>query len=347
MRTNIPQRPLVALLALLALVAAACGGDDGDAGADEATPSTAPAEEQPAAEGESPWPLEVEHAYGTTTIEAQPERVASASVSMTGHLLAVDAPVVASMTTRPSTIADESGFFLQWGEEATAAGVEPIAGPEINVEAIAAARPDLIVGSAVGGDAVSEEVYGLLSDIAPTIVIDHSASSWQEVTTLLGEATGHQEQAADALATFDALVADVAASADTTRSVTALVYNPDGINVFTDESAHGQLLMSLGFTLHEISEDTAGGTGGGVSDGGRRDIIGVSLENASVAFGDSTLFFVSDDQAAVDGYGTEISVLGALPAFQEGRAHALGFSSFRLDYFSATDVVELIGALAG
>ncbi len=335
------SRVLLAVITLIALVVTACGDDSSDEPeAEDTVETTEAAAAVDDTADEAAWPLEIEHAYGTTTIEDQPERVTSASVSMTGHLLAVEAPVVASMATRPSNIADENGFFIQWADVAIDLGVEPISGPELNFEAIAASEP-LIVGSAVGGDAVSEEAYALLSDIAPTIVIDHSASSWEEITALLGEAVGHQDEAAAALDTFDDLVAEVAQTTDTTYEVVALVFNPDGMNVFTSESAHGQLLESLGYTLHELPEGSTDDPAN-VSNGGRSDIVGISVENASTAFGDSTLFFVSADQAAVDGYGTDVSVLGALPAFVDGRAHALGFSSFRLDYFSATDVVELI-----
>lgn len=344
MRRTHPTRLLFTLLALVALVAAGCGDDGGpdDASADDPEETTTTAEEM--SEDAASWPVEIEHVYGTTTIDEQPESVASASVSMTGHLLAADAPVVASMTTSPeSPISDENGFFLQWADVAVDDGVEPIPGPEINIEAIAAAQPDLIVGSAVGGDAVDEETYGLLSEIAPTIVLDHSGTTWQDLTTVLGEAVGHPDAAEASIASFDELVAEVAAGNEPTNEVVALVHNPDGMNVFTAESAHGQLLESLGYTLHELPEGAAAES---ENEGGNRsDIVAVSLENASTAFGDSTIFFVLDDQDSVDALGTEQAVLGALPAFEEGRAVALGPTSFRLDWFSATDVAELIGEL--
>jgi iron complex transport system substrate-binding protein len=340
---------VIALLALLALVATACGDDGGSEDSDESTDTTEAAADTSDGEDEmsedAAWPVEIEHVYGTTTIEQEPASIASASVSMTGHLLAVDAPVVASMTTSPdSPLADENGFFIQWANIAVDDDIEAIAGPGINFEAIAASNPDLIIGSAVGADAVSQEAYGLLSDIAPTIVLDHSASSWQDLTTLLGEATGNEDEAVEVLNTFDGLTADVAETTDPTYEVTALVYNPDGMNVFTAESAHGQLLESLGYAIHALPE---GSSADSSNEGrGRSDIVAVSLENASNAFGDSTLFFVFDDQASVDAYGAENPVLAALPAFQDERAIALGPSSFRLDYFSATDVVELIGQLS-
>jgi iron complex transport system substrate-binding protein len=345
-RTNC-TRLLFALLALVALIAAGCGDDDGssdDAAPTDVEQTTTTAEEM--SSDAAAWPVEIEHAYGTTTIEEQPQSVASASVSMTGHLLSVDALVVASMTTSPdSPISDENGFFVQWSEAAVDGGVEAIAGPEINVEAIAAADPDLIVGSAVGGDAVDEQTYDLLSAIAPTIVIDHSGSTWQELTTIMGEAVGHQQEAEDAIADFDQLVADTAEDVDATYEVSAFVYNPDGANVFTPESAHGQLLESLGYTVHAVPDDVVGDSNlQGSSQ--RQDVVAISLENTGPAFGDSSLFFVLADDETMQGHIAEDSVLAAVPAVAEQRAFALGPESFRLDWFSATDVVETIGEIS-
>ena len=43
----------------------------------------------------------------------------SASVTLTGSLLAVDAPVTASGATMPnSPVADDQGFFTQWSDVA-------------------------------------------------------------------------------------------------------------------------------------------------------------------------------------------------------------------------------------
>ena len=44
-----------------------------------------------------------------------PQRIVSTSVTITGTLLAIDAPVVASGATSPNPlVADKQGFFTQW-----------------------------------------------------------------------------------------------------------------------------------------------------------------------------------------------------------------------------------------
>ena len=48
------------------------------------------------------WPRQVTDSYGTHTLPSQPLRIVSTSVTLTGSLLAIDAPVVASgATTQP------------------------------------------------------------------------------------------------------------------------------------------------------------------------------------------------------------------------------------------------------
>lgn len=181
------RQAILAAVAGLVLLAA-CGGP-------QTPPQAAPATRT------------VTHAAGVTEVPRDLQRVVSASVTMTGPLLGLDVPVVATATTRPGPVADEHGFFRQWAPVAVERGVVALGGPQAPIEAIAAQRPDLIVGSAVGQDAVTEEVYARLSQIAPTVVFDHSASSWEELSAQLGAALGHEEQAAAAEAEFAARAA--------------------------------------------------------------------------------------------------------------------------------------------
>jgi iron complex transport system substrate-binding protein len=107
----------VVIGAAIAMAVAGCGGDDGGDAAPKTTADT------------PSFPRTVEHEGGTTEIPAAPQRVVSASVSLTGNLLAIDAPLVASGATQPnSPVGDEQGFFRQWGEVAAdgASSLSPV-----------------------------------------------------------------------------------------------------------------------------------------------------------------------------------------------------------------------------
>ncbi|MBN9737800.1 MULTISPECIES: Fe2+-enterobactin ABC transporter substrate-binding protein [unclassified Pseudonocardia] len=294
--------------------------------------------------GTDPGTRTVTHALGTAEVPASPQRVVSASVTMTGHLLALDLPVIASATTRPGGgTADGNGFFVAWGPRAVEQGTVPLGGPTVDVEAVAAQSPDVIVGSAVGADAVTPEAYAQLSAIAPTGVVDHSSLSWQELSARLGADLGRADEAAAAEQGFAARAAEVGQRIDTSREAVALTITPDGYNVFTADSAQGKLLTQLGLRLRPVEASGRSGLGNA---GQRRDAVPVAQENAG-QFGDASLFVVNATDEQVEQQRARQPLLATLPAFTEGRVYGLGPESFRLDRFAADAVLDRLEASAG
>jgi iron complex transport system substrate-binding protein len=97
------------------------------------------------------WPRQVTDSKGNHTLDHKPLRIVSTSVTLTGSLLAIDAPVIASGATTPNNrFADDQGFLRQWGEVAKSRNVARIYIGEPNAEAVAAQMPDLILISATG-----------------------------------------------------------------------------------------------------------------------------------------------------------------------------------------------------
>lgn len=330
--TRLSPRPTMAgATFVLALIGSLTAG--------AARAATEPGSEPPS--GDAAFPRTVEHDLGSTEIPAEPLRIVSASVSLTGALLALDAPVVATGTTGSPQLADENGFFNQWADLAIAAELVPLSGPEIDVEEIAAQDPDLIIGTVTGADNIVE-AYDQLSALAPTLAYDVSGVSWQDATTEIAEALGLEDNAAAAIATYDDLVAEVSAQiALPSESAIAMVHSPEGTNVFTPESAHGQLLASLGFEV-PVVEDSATSA----QSGSRSDIVAVSAELLPEAIGDSSVFLVFADDSVIDTLA-DVEVVAATPPFAEGRVYSLGYESFRLDYYSATQVIERFAELFG
>ena len=133
------------------------------------------------------WPRQVTDSYGTHTLPSQPLRIVSTSVTLTGSLLAIDAPVVASGATTPNNrVADSQGFLRQWSEVAKARKLARLYIGEPSAEAVAAQMPDLILVSATGGDSALP-LYDQLKTIAPTLVINYDDKSWQTLLTQLGK----------------------------------------------------------------------------------------------------------------------------------------------------------------
>lgn len=313
--------------AALTLTLTACGTGQEAASA----PETASA---------SDWPRTITHEAGETTIEALPENIVSTALSVTGTLLAIDAPVTATAyTPAKGGTADGNGFFTQWADVAVERGVEPLYPiGEFDLESVIASDPDLIVVSTSGNDSVLDQ-YETLSGIAPTIVVNYGDQSWQDLAGELGAATGHEQDAADVVASFDEKVAAtadrLALGADATASIVS--YNPGKASpVGKRGGPHAQLLQDLGFTVVEPDPqyDTSAQT--------REDFSFSSYEGlAESATGDYT-FLISADQKKAEAFKAD-PTLANVPGVANDRVYPLGLASFRLDYYSSTQIVDWFG----
>lgn len=289
------------------------------------------------------WPRQITDSRGPHTLESQPLRIVSTSVTLTGSLLAIDAPVVASGATTPNNrVADGQGFLRQWSDVAKARKLSRLYIGEPSAEAVAAQMPDLILISATGGDSAMM-LYDQLSTIAPTLIINYDDKSWQALLIQLGEITGHEKQAAERIAEFDKKLAALKEKMKLPpQPVTALVYTAaaHSANIWTKESAQGQLLEQLGFTL----ADLPGGLHASQSQGKRHDIVQLGGENLAAGLNGQSLFLFAGDQKDADTINAN-PLLAHLPAVEGKRVYPLGTETFRLDYYSAVLVLQRLAAL--
>lgn len=279
---------VLALLALPALLAAVagCSGDGDDtattAGAGDAADADAGSSDDAAGTPveDGAFPVTIEHKYGSTTIESEPRRVAVVGLTEQDALLALG--VVPVATTE--WFGEEPGAIFPWArDELEALGGDP---PEslgtsdaINVEAVAAQRPDLIL--AVYSEP-TEEQYDQLSEIAPTVAqpggyVDFGVP-WDEVTRTVGAAVGRPAAA-------DRLVEDVESAFDAAREehpefagARALMATPyDGTYVYGPEDPRSRFLDALGFELPEGLADVTGDEFGGNLSDERADLLDVDV----------------------------------------------------------------------
>ncbi|EHF8231145.1 MULTISPECIES: Fe2+-enterobactin ABC transporter substrate-binding protein [Enterobacter] len=289
------------------------------------------------------WPRQVTDSRGVHTLESKPTRIVSTSVTLTGSLLAIDAPVVASGATTPNNrVADGQGFLRQWGDIAKQRKVARLYIGEPSAEAVAAQMPDLILISATGGDSALA-LYDQLSAIAPTLIINYDDKSWQALLTQLGEITGHEKQAAERIAAFDKQLAQVKQQMTLPpQPVNAIVYTAaaHSANLWTTESAQGKLLHQLGFTLADLPAGLQTST----SQGKRHDIIQLGGENLATGLNGEGLFvFAGDEKDVAAIYANPL--LAHLPSVKNKRVWALGTETFRLDYYSAMLVLQRLNAM--
>ncbi|WP_156293650.1 Fe2+-enterobactin ABC transporter substrate-binding protein [Serratia oryzae] len=289
------------------------------------------------------WPRSLTTPHGVVALSHPPLRIVSTSVTVTGTLLAIDAPVIASGATSPNNrLSDRQGFFHQWGEIAAQRGVKRLYIGEANAEAIAAEAPDLIVMSATGADSALR-LYDQLSAIAPVLVVNYDDKSWQELAQILGQATGHEAQAEKVVAEFAAR--EQALKQRITlppQPTSALVLRSDGknANLWTADSSQGQLLQQLGFTLATLPPKLNASTSQGV----RKDIVQLGGENLAQGLNGQTLLLFANDETDAQRLMSN-RFLAHLPAVENQRVYALGNDTFRLDYYSASNLLARLEQL--
>ena len=210
---------------------------------------------------QSGWPRSIMTRQGLLTISSPPKRIVSTSVTLTGTLLAINAPIIASGATMANTsVAEKQGFMRQWASIAEERHITALYQTEPNAEAIIQANPDLIIISPTGGDSAMK-LYDQLKDIAPTLVIGYDNKSWLQLAHIFGNAFGLEANAKSAIDSFQQQLDDTKNAIQLPpQPITAMVYYQDatGGNIWTSESAQGRLLQELGFTLATIPESVKG-----------------------------------------------------------------------------------------
>ncbi|MGX1931419.1 Fe2+-enterobactin ABC transporter substrate-binding protein [Microbacterium resistens] len=313
---------LIGLAVASALALVGCAGAAEKPAAEEAAATTAAAE----------WPRVFENADGTTTeIPEQPERILSTAVSVTGTLLAIDAPVVASGSQVGGV------WFDQWADIADERDVTNLwSVGEFDLEAVMANEPDLIVVATSGRDALTDQVADLQS-IAPTIVVDYGAQTWQDLAVELGEAAGLEEQAEKTISDFDALVRETAGAITVPKGTADVIsFNGPGQDnpIARVGGSHANLLEALGFTVED--PDPAWHTQAQE----RADFVWATYENLLQLTSETTFILSADDEKA-QGFAQD-PVLANLPSVAAGQVYGLGVNSFRMDLYSSTEIVEHI-----
>lgn len=255
-----PARLSTALIGVAALALAACGGTTGDeTAADPTTGAPASAGSTEAASGATDtFPVEVEHEFGTTTVEQEPERVVTVGFS--------DQDTVMALGVTPVGIrdwyGDQPNAVWPWAtDELGDAEPTVLSSAELDFEAVAALEPDLIVGISSG---MTASDYELLSQIAPTVAQSDEfpayGTPWQDATRTVGAALGRSERAEEVVTEtetlFEAAREENPEFEGATAAVTFLFDGQPG--GYGPSDTRARFLGDLGFSTPESFTELAG-----------------------------------------------------------------------------------------
>lgn len=284
------------------------------------------------------WPRSISHEAGELQLDRQPTRIVSTSPSLTGILLAINAPVAATAAAPVGPMTDANGFFSQWAGAANQRGVDVLY-PNLafDIEALMLQNPDLIVASANGGDSIMPYIGELQAQGMPVILLDYSRQGWTELANLLGRATGHEADASAAIADFSRQAGAARARiAHPPGSVSIVAYDFAGTySVSKPGSAQARVLAELGFEVSGIPETMRGD----VSRSADFDFI--SHENLAAAITGDSVFLLNGTDDLVERFRAD-PVLANLPAVKAGRVYPLGPHSFRVDYYSGLEIIGIV-----
>lgn len=310
-----------------ALALTACGADE----------STSEAEE---AAGSGTRVVETEQ--GQVSVPRAPERVVVLNHALAGYLYHLDVPVVGVI---PETADTDGAFSEHWAGAAEEDGTEllPWSSDGFDLEAILGLEPDLIVAGGLGFPHFQAvEAYDRLGEIAPTVIVDDTRTTWQDQFSFLAEEVFEDPERYEELAaTYDERVEEVEAAI-------TVPPNPATFLTVTADQTPYVLIEGMGlpktferlgfetdtlFAENDFEPYTAGG-----------DMFEVSSEQVGQLVDAPTVFIIGfhGDTADVESL-SESSVYSALPAFEEGDAYDLPHWGLRGDYdeeLALLDVVE-------
>lgn len=301
-------RAAAAVLASVAVaVSAACANPNDSEGARADLTSAAPAAPVSSAASPSPtvspaavetaaFPVTLDSKHGPVTVAAEPKRVVTLDFPSADAVLALGVTPIGMGEV--SYVPDK---IQTWTKTALRGATPQMfnADVDIPIEAIAAMKPDLIVGTNAYN---LEPVYSKLSQIAPVVSYraGPGADSWQDATVLVGQALGRERQARQIVTDTETRVAKTAAEHPNFKGRTITLFN------YAERQAHAissvedfsiKFLTSLGFTLPPAIADAESKDGGNEDFGETR--LAVSTENLDLLDADVVLGTSSESAAAL------------------------------------------------
>lgn len=308
------RRRAATLVALLAISLTACSpSPQGAPGSEASAPGGAsqhPTETSSATSGEAgfvtprtlpeglgsgapdgAFPRTVAHVAGETTVTSEPTSVAVLSTGQTDALLTLGIVPSGSTAADGAELVPEY-LYEAFPEDTTALDeVVPLGSrTEPNLEAVVALAPDLIVLNSANKDV--QELYGTLSQIAPTVVTQGTGLYWKQDFLLLADAVGRSDQARTWLDSYHSDAAAFGATVEGDPAVSFLRTNGDRTRVFGVASFAGSVAEDSGLSRPESQTFT---------------------DETSVDIGPEQLSLADGDQLYYGVQGGDLSEITSLP----------------------------------
>ncbi|MGC5011349.1 ABC transporter substrate-binding protein [Streptosporangium sp. DT93] len=243
MKAGVPslRSRFVAALVAGAFALAACGSP------------AAPAQRPAASPGNAAFPVSIEHKFGSTTVPAQPQRVVTVGWNDQDFALSLG---VVPVSTRAWF--DEYATYPWVAPKLNGKPLSAFSA-ELNYEAIAKERPDLILAFY---EVISKEAYEKLSSIAPTVVqsatYPDEQTPWDVQTLTTGKALGKNAEAQALVDKVKARIEEAKkAHPEFAGKIMAVDFGPDKGQhwILPAKDPRRALFDALGFGTQEVENE--------------------------------------------------------------------------------------------
>lgn len=263
------------------------------------------------------FPVTIQHAFGETTIEEEPQRVATLGWTDQDNALALGVVPVAStkLTWGGNANGSSDWFDAEIEELGVQAPVRYDDSDGAPIEDVAEAQPDVILATNSG---ITEAEYKKLSKIAPVVAFPESpwTTPWQTQLDMVGQALGRSDLAAEVTAETEAAIDDAAAEYPQLEGASLIfgylsTADLSTVGIYAPEDPRVSLMHDLGLVDAPAVADA-------VKPG---EFFGsVSAERASELESDVFLTW-SENPGDMKTFAGD-DLIGQIPAIAEGRAYA-------------------------
>lgn len=234
--------------------------------------------------------MTIDNTFGSTTIDSAPERIVTLGWNAQDVVYALGETPVGM--PRYSYGAEENGV-MPWLQDHFDPSETTLLDAEtsVPVEQVAELAPDVILAPYEGFD---EDTYNQLSAFSPTVAYPDQAwqTTWQDQTTIVGEALGKSDEADQLVAELEQTLSDTGAEhpefAGKTISVVSIDPNTGTVSVYMPTDPRVQTLTELGFENAPGVEKLAENAGG-------KFFADISVENIADVDADVVVAFVPDE----------------------------------------------------
>ena len=308
---SLPRVASVAVLSVAVLGLAACGGGE--------TGGTGSSESSSSADG-GEGPITISHAFGETTIEGKPERVAT--VAWANHEVPLALGVVPVGMAKAAYGDDDGDGILPWVEDKLEelGGEQPVLFDEtdsIDFEAVADTNPDVILASYSG---LSQEDYDTLSKIAPTVAYPEGAwgTSMDQMIEMNATAMGMKEEGEQLISDLDSTIEEKVAKhpdlAD--KSAVFAFIDPKDLSkvgYYNSNDPRAAFFEDLGLSTPDFVSKAA--------EESESFFTEVSAEQGD-QFADADIFVTYGNEEALKGIQSD-KLVGKIPAIENGAVAVL------------------------